>query len=346
MTNDITNSVNAIIAKYIDPQTKIPFNRDNPGINTNIKDGHVNVSININPIYKDNYAQLVTEMKSDLKKINKVLSVNVMLTSEKIPDKQNSNNHKWKIKANKIIAIASGKGGVGKSTFSTNFAVALKQLNNKVGILDADIYGPSIPRMMGISGKPQVNENKKLIPLENYGIKCMSIGFLIDVDTPAIWRGLMVMKALEQMYNGVEWGELDYLIIDLPPGTGDAHLSLAQSSKLSGSIIISTPQDVALIDARKGINMFKKVNVPVLGIVENMSYFICDSCNKRHEIFSYGGVKKEAEKYNAPFLGELPLDKDLRVQSDEGRPACIVNPKGEIAKIYLSIAQLVINQKN
>ena len=346
MTNDITNSVNAIIAKYIDPQTKIPFNKDNSDINTNIKDGHVNVSININPIYKDNYAQLVTEMKSDLKKINKVLSVNVMLTSEKIPDKQNLNNHKWKIKAKKIIAIASGKGGVGKSTFSTNFAVALKQLNNKVGILDADIYGPSIPRMMGISGKPQVNENKKLIPLENYGIKCMSIGFLIDVDTPAIWRGPMVMKALEQMYNGVEWGELDYLIVDLPPGTGDAQLSLAQSSKLSGSIIVSTPQDVALIDARKGINMFKKVNVPVLGIVENMSYFICDSCKNRHEIFSYGGAKKEAEKSNIPFLGELPLDKDLRVQSDLGRPACIDNPSGEMAKIYLTIAQSVINQKN
>ena len=200
--------------------------------------------------------------------------------------------------------------------------------------------------MMGISGRPRANENKKLIPLENYGIKRMSIGFLIDVDTPAIWRGPMVMKALEQMYNGVEWGELDYLIVDLPPGTGDAQLSLAQSSKLSGSIIVSTPQDVALIDARKGINMFKKVNVPVLGIVENMSYFICDSCNKRHEIFSNGGVKKEAERFNTSFLGELPLDKDLRVQSDLGRPACIANPNGEIAKIYLSIAQSVINQKN
>ena len=155
----------------------------------------------------------------------------------------------------------------------------------------------------------------------------------------------MVMKALEQMYNGVEWGELDYLIVDLPPGTGDAQLSLAQSSKLSGSIIVSTPQDVALIDARKGINMFKKVNVPVLGIVENMSYFICDSCNKKHEIFSTGGVKKEAEKFNTSFLGELPLNKDLRMQSDQGLPACISNPDGEIAKIYLSIARSIINQK-
>ena len=272
MINDITNSVNEIIDKYIDPQTKKPFNKNNSDININIKDGHVNITININPIYKENYTQLITEMKNDLKKINNILSVNVILTSEKVtPSKETNNNPKWKINAKKIIAIASGKGGVGKSTFATNFAVALKQLNKKVGILDADIYGPSIPRMMGITGRPIANENKKLIPLENYGLKCMSIGFLIGVDTPTIWRGLMVMKALEQMYNGVEWGELDYLIIDLPPGTGDAQLSLAQSSKLSGSIIISTPQDVALIDARKGINMFKKVNVPVLGIVENMS---------------------------------------------------------------------------
>ena len=220
----------------------------------------------------------------------------------------------------------------------------MNQLNNKVGILDADVYGPSIPRMIGISERAQANENKKLIPLENYGIKCMSIGFLIDVDTPAIWRGPMVMKALEQMYNGVEWGELDYLIVDLPPGTGDAQLSLAQSSKLSGSIIVSTPQDVALIDARKGINMFKKVNVPVIGIVENMSYFICDSCNTRHEIFSSGGAKKEAINSETPFLGELPIDKNLRIQSDEGKPACISNPDGEIAKIYLSIAKLVISK--
>ena len=236
MTNDIASSVNTIVAKYIDPQTKKPFNKYNPDINTNIKDGHVNIIININPIYKDSYTQLIAEMKNDLKKINNVLSANVILTSEQIPSKKNQNNHKWQINAKKIIAIASGKGGVGKSTFTTNFAVALKQLNNKVGILDADIYGPSVPRMMGISGRPQANENKKLVPLENYGVKCMSIGFLIGVDTPTIWRGPMVMKALEQMYNGVEWGELDYLIVDLPPGTGDAQLSLAQSSKLSGSI--------------------------------------------------------------------------------------------------------------
>ena len=199
---------------------------------------------------------------------------------------------------------------------------------------------------MGISGKPQANDDNKLVPLESYGVKCMSIGFLISVDTPAIWRGPMVMKALEQMFNGVEWGELDYLIIDLPPGTGDAQLTLAQSSKLSGSIIISTPQDVALIDARKGINMFNKVNVPVLGIVENMSYFICDSCNQRHEIFSNGSVKKEAEIFEIDFLGEIPINKNLRILSDEGRPACIADPNGDIANIYSSIATKIHQKIN
>ena len=247
----------------------------------------------------------------------------------------------FKINAKNIIAIASGKGGVGKSTFAVNYAVTLEKMGKKVGILDADIYGPSIPRMMGISGRPETNDNKKMIPLVNYGIKCMSIGFLLDVETPAIWRGPMVMKALDQMFSGVEWGELDYLVIDLPPGTGDAQLTLAQSSKLSGSIIVSTPQDVALIDVRKGINMFKKVNVPVLGIVENMSYFICDSCNKRHEIFSYGGAKEAAKEFDTNFLGEIPIDKNLRIQSDNGNPLCISAPNSEVSEIYLSIVKKI-----
>ena len=195
--------------------------------------------------------------------------------------------------------------------------------------------------MMGISDKPKANENNKLIPLISNDIKCMSIGFLVGVDTPTIWRGPMVMKALEQMYNGVEWGELDYLLIDLPPGTGDAQLTLAQNSKLTGSIIISTPQDVALIDARKGINMFNKVGVDILGIVENMSYFICSNCNEKHEIFSHGGVKEESKKLNVDFLGELPIDKDLRIGSDEGNPICISNPKSEIAKKYFEIANKI-----
>ena len=282
-------------------------------------------------------------LKDGLSNIDGVLSLNIALTSETETESNNKNSKRFQIDAENIIAVASGKGGVGKSTFAVNLAVAMSQLGKKIGILDADIYGPSIPRMMGISGRPEASQNKKLIPLESYGIKCMSIGFLVSVDTPTIWRGPMVMKALEQMFNGVEWGQLDYLIIDLPPGTGDAQLTLAQSSKLSGSIIVSTPQDVALTDARKGINMFKRVNVPILGLVENMSYFICDSCNEKHFIFSNDGAKKEAEKFQIPFLGSLPINKELRIQSDEGRPACIDKPEGEIAKKYFEIAKSILN---
>ena len=346
MSEDIKKKIYNIIEKYKDPATNKFFSSEDSNINIAHKNGHLNISIEIDPSQADQYTQLKDKIKDDLKEIETILSVNIILTSETRSSQKKQSDTRFKINANNIIAIASGKGGVGKSTFTVNFAVALKQLGLKVGILDADIYGPSIPRMMGISGRPQTNENKKLVPLENYGVKCMSIGFLIDVDTPAIWRGPMVMKALEQMFNGVEWEELNYLIIDLPPGTGDAHLTLAQSSKLSGSIIISTPQDVALADARKGINMFKKVNVPVLGLVENMSYFICDSCGARHEIFASGGVKKEAIKTDTPFLGELPIDKNLRINSDTGQPVCIAEPEGEIAKTYLSIANKIHQNSN
>lgn len=346
MSEDIKKKIYNIIEKYKDPVTNKYFNSEDTNINIAHKNGNLNISIEIDPSQADQYIQLKDKIKDDLKKIETILSVNIFLTSETITNQKKKSDRRFKIDANQIIAIASGKGGVGKSTFAVNFAVALKLLGLKVGILDADIYGPSIPRMMGISGRPQANENKKLIPLENYGIKCMSIGFLIDVDTPAIWRGPMVMKALEQMFNEVEWEELNYLIIDLPPGTGDAQLSLAQSSKLSGSIIISTPQEVALADVRKGINMFKKVDVPVLGIVENMSHFICDACGTRHDIFSSGGVKKEAIKYNIPFLGELPIDKNLRINSDIGQPVCISDSKGEIAKKYLSIANAIHKNQN
>ena len=341
MTKKLVSKIYEVLNDFQDPVTNIDLNQENKNINVFCKDGNVNISINIDPKLEKKYQDLVIKLKKTIQKIENILSVNIILTSENIPKLNTDEERRFKISAKNIIAIASGKGGVGKSTFAVNFAVALKKIGHKVGILDADVYGPSVPRMMGISDKPRVNDNNKLEPLESYGVKCMSIGFLISVDTPAIWRGPMVMKALEQMFNGVEWGELDYLVIDLPPGTGDAQLTLAQSSKLSGSIIISTPQDVALIDARKGINMFKKVNVPVLGFVENMSYFICDSCKKKHEIFSHGGAKKEAEKFKIDFLGELPIDKNLRIQSDEGRPACIADPEGIIANIYLSIAKKV-----
>ena len=345
MTDNILQSIYSFTKNYKDPDTNSALDEKNDKIQVVEKNGNINIILSVSNKNLDEYKKIADLFKNNLDKIEGILSVNVVLTSESQSaqsDQSDQSESRFKINAKNIIAVASGKGGVGKSTFAVNIAVALGELGKKVGILDADIYGPSVPRMMGISGRPEASENKKLIPLESYGIKCMSIGFLVGVDTPTIWRGPMVMKALEQMFNGVEWGELDYLIIDLPPGTGDAQLTLAQSSKLSGSIIVSTPQDVALTDARKGINMFKRVNVPLMGLVENMSYFICDNCNEKHFIFSNDGAKKEAEKFQIPFLGSLPIDKELRIQSDEGRPACIDNPTGDIAKNYFKIANNII----
>ena len=240
-----------------------------------------------------------------------------------------------------IVAVASGKGGVGKSTTATNLALALSRIGLKVGLLDADIYGPSLPRMMGISGKPTSPDGKILRPMENFGIKCMSMGFLVAEDTPMIWRGPMVQSALQQMLRDVEWGELDILIVDMPPGTGDAQLTMAQQVPLAGAVIVSTPQDIALLDARKGLNMFRKVDVPVLGIIENMSVFICPNCGHESHIFSHGGAKKEAETLGMNFLGEMPLNIDIRITSDEGRPIVVSEPEGEHAQRYVDIATKV-----
>src|SRR5438132_4934403 len=218
-----------------------------------------------------------------------------------------------------IVAVASGKGGVGKSTVAANLALALKANGLRVGVLDADIYGPSMPRMLGISGRrPHSRDGKVLSPLENYGVRCMSMGFLVPEDTPMIWRGPMVISALQQMLREVEWGELDIMIAAFPPGTGDAQLTMAQQVPLAGAVIVSTPQDIALLDARKGLNMFQKVDVPVLGIVENMSYFLCPHCGGRSEIFSHGGARREAERLGVEFLCEVPLDLKICETSDEG----------------------------
>ena len=340
MSDEILSLIYTFSKKFSDPETNLSFDPKNQNISAVVKDGNVNISLLVKGQKEDPYLNIARLLKNNVEQISGVLSVNIIINSDLNRNKKNNSDEKrFKIDAKNIVAIASGKGGVGKSTFSVNLATALNSLDLRIGLLDADIYGPSIPRMMGISQKPIMNENKKLIPLENYGIKLMSIGFILDSEAPTIWRGPMVMKALEQMFNGVEWGELDYLIIDLPPGTGDAQLTLAQSSKLSGSIVISTPQDVALTDARKGINMFKKVDVDIIGIVENMSYFICDKCDQKHYIFSKGGVKKEAENFKIPFLGEIPIDTNLRIQSDNGIPALIDNPEGEISKKFISIAK-------
>jgi ATP-binding protein involved in chromosome partitioning len=242
-----------------------------------------------------------------------------------------------------IIAVASGKGGVGKSTTAVNLALGLQALGRKVGVLDADIYGPSMPRLLGITGRPQpvAPGSRILKPLSGFGLKVMSMGFLVDEDTPMIWRGPMVMSALQQMLREVAWGELDVLVVDMPPGTGDAQLTLAQQTPLSGAVIVSTPQDLALIDARKGLNMFRKVDVPVLGIVENMSYFECTQCGARHEIFGHGGARMEAERLGVPFLGEVPLDLDVRIRSDRGQPIVVSAPESLHAGIYRDIAAKV-----
>jgi ATP-binding protein involved in chromosome partitioning len=240
-----------------------------------------------------------------------------------------------------IIAVASGKGGVGKSTTAINLALGLAAMGKKVGVLDADIYGPSMPRLLKIRGKPQTVDGRVMRPMENYGLKVMSIGFLVEEETPMIWRGPMVMSALTQMLREVEWGELDVLVVDMPPGTGDAQLTMAQQVPLAGAVIVSTPQDLALIDARKGLNMFKKVDVPLLGIVENMSYFIAPDTGKRYDIFGHGGAKREAERLGVFFLGEVPLQMEIRETSDSGEPVVVSKPEGPEARIYRDIANKV-----
>lgn len=240
-----------------------------------------------------------------------------------------------------IVAVASGKGGVGKSTTSCNLALALAGLGLKVGVLDADIYGPSMPRLFRLSGRPEVRDGRILVPMVNYGVKVMSIGFLVEEDQAMIWRGPMVMSALTQMLREVAWEDLDVLIVDMPPGTGDAQLTMAQNVPLAGAVIVSTPQDLALIDARRGVAMFEKVGVPIIGIVENMSYFIAPDTGRRYDIFGHGGARAEAERLGVPFLGEVPLDMDIRARADSGTPIVATEPGSIHAGIYRAIASEV-----
>jgi ATP-binding protein involved in chromosome partitioning len=243
-----------------------------------------------------------------------------------------------------VIAVASGKGGVGKSTTALNLALGLRDLGLRVGLLDADIYGPSVPRLTGIHEKPQLDADRKMIPIQRFGLSIMSIGFLVEEETAMIWRGPMVMSAITQMLRDVAWGTLDILVVDMPPGTGDAQLTLAQNVPLKGAVIISTPQDLSLIDARRGLAMFRKVNVPVLGIVENMSYFQCPECGARSDIFGHGGARHEAERLGVPFLGEIPLHMAIRTTSDAGNPVVASEPDGPHAAIYRAIGTQVRDQ--
>ncbi|XP_057965787.1 iron-sulfur protein required for NADH dehydrogenase, mitochondrial-like [Malania oleifera] len=244
-----------------------------------------------------------------------------------------------------IIAVASGKGGVGKSTTAVNLAVALaSKFRLTVGLLDADVYGPSVPTMMKLHGKPEVTEGMKMVPVENYGVKCMSMGFLVEKDNPIVWRGPMVMSALEKMTRGVDWGKLDILVVDMPPGTGDAQISISQRLQLAGALIVSTSQDVALIDARRGAKMFSKVDIPILGIIENMSYFKCPHCGEASYIFGEGGVQKTADEMGLEYLGGIPLEEDIRKRSDEGVPMVVSAPNSTVSKAYCDVALKVVNK--
>ena len=240
-----------------------------------------------------------------------------------------------------IIAVASGKGGVGKSTVAVNLALALAAEGASVGVLDADIYGPSQPTMLGIAGRPESKDGKSIEPMEGHGVQAMSIGFLIDVDTPMVWRGPMVTQALEQLLRDTKWSNLDYLVVDLPPGTGDTQLTLAQKVPVTGAVIVTTPQDIALIDARKGLKMFEKVGIPILGIVENMSIHICSNCGHAEHIFGQGGAERMCRDYNVEFLGGLPLDIRIREQADSGKPTVVADPDGAVSEIYRKIGRRV-----
>ena len=331
-----------------------------------VRDGHVGFAIEVDPAKGPALEPLRRQAEKLVESMPGVLSVTAVLTAHKggapqatgapAPQPRGGHAHahgkpapgqapggaKLQVPGVKhIVAVASGKGGVGKSTTAVNLALGLASLGLRVGLLDADIYGPSIPRMLGIRGRPQSPDGTKLLPLENHGIVCMSIGFLVPEDTPTIWRGPMVMSAITQMLRDVEWGVLDVMVVDLPPGTGDAQLTMSQNVPLSGAVIVSTPQDIALLDARKGLNMFRKVDVPVFGIVENMSYFVCPHCGERSEIFSHGGARAEAEKLGTDFLGEVPLHIAIRETSDAGTPITVSAPEGEHAKIYKEIAARV-----
>jgi len=330
-----------VLQNIIDPISQKNIVENDMVKEIHIKDKNVQVVIEINPnTAPDKRKDIENSAYSLINNIEQVKNIFIVITAEKTKLVKGVKQVKH------IIAVASGKGGVGKSTTTTNLAVAMQKLGLKIGVMDADVFGPSQPRMLGIKGKPDVSNRQALPPLEGYGLKAMSIGFLVEEDRPIVWRGPMVMSAIKQMLNDVLWGELDVLIVDMPPGTGDAQLTLAQSVPLSGAVIVSTPQDIALIDARKGIAMFQKVNVPILGIIENMSMFVCPNCSHESHIFANGGAKNEAKKLGVSFLGEIPIDIDIRKTSDTGLPIVATKPDNPQSKIYMEIAKQINDSLN
>jgi ATP-binding protein involved in chromosome partitioning len=338
------------------PDGRTPVSRSNGISGLTIRNDKVYLALIGNPRLVQAMETMRVEAEAAIKALPGVATAVVSLTAEKVtaaPVAAGSSPHQHGAPSRpapsrnlaipgiaRIVAVASGKGGVGKSTTAVNLALGLAALGWKIGILDADVFGPSLPRLLGLDSKPEL-EGKMLKPLHAFGIKAMSIGFLVQEKEAMIWRGPMVMSAINQLLREVDWGELDCLVVDMPPGTGDAQLTLAQNVPLAGAVIVSTPQDLALVDARRGVTMFEKTSVPILGVVENMSYFTCPHCQGRSDIFAHGGARLEAERLGVPFLGEVPLALQIREQADSGRPTVAVAAQSEAGKVYLAIAAKV-----
>ncbi len=332
------SAVEQVLGSYQDKYTGRSLSEDKVIREVAITDGAVSVNLQMGYPCQGYMPELTSALTELVKSVDGVTDVAFNATT-KITAHSVQHGVKRMESVKNIIAVASGKGGVGKSTTSVNLALALSAEGAKVGLLDADIYGPSQPRMMGLSGQPESSDGKSIEPMCNYGIETMSIGYLVDEETPMIWRGPMVTQALEQLLNDTNWDELDYLVIDLPPGTGDTQLTLSQKVPVSGAVIVTTPQDIALLDARKGLKMFEKVEIPILGIVENMSTHICSECGHEEPIFGAGGGQRMATDYDVRLLGSVPLDMSIRVQVDGGKPSVVSDPEGAIAQSYREIAR-------
>ncbi len=332
--------VTEALASIIDPNTGKDLVGSKSARNIRVDDGGVSVDVELGYPARSQIDPIRRQVIAKLRALDGVDNVSANVY-QKIVAHTVQRGVKTMPNVKNIIAVASGKGGVGKSTTAVNLALALAAEGASVGMLDADIYGPSQPTMLGITGRPESRDNKTLEPMEGHGIQASSIGFMIDLDTPMVWRGPMVTQALEQLLRDTNWRDLDYLVIDMPPGTGDIHLTLSQKIPVTGSIIVTTPQDIALLDARKGLKMFEKVGIPILGIVENMAIHICSECGHKEHIFGAGGGEKMAAEYEVDYLGGLPLDIRIREQADSGKPTVVADPDGDIAASYREIARKV-----